>query len=338
MSTITTQQKPPVKRHAYALFVVCVLAIICMTWYSHSLTPVTAQVKKAFSPHADSSEHSDSSIMVPVQQWVGKKFMVLDKPKIFRKFGYELYLTKDLSTTMKHIDTSMETNKHHLRYDKTVGRTITVIAVEPVADEYLITFSREEGSPPLYAKTHKGAIEGIACLDDLDKAARMWIGRTVYSRRRFIDAYDSASGSFGTIKVNIQDRLKVKAVQWGTTPLPPKPVWLCVTTDNKETGVIPFSQTWTNVMNDKITGTTPWKEDIFEKNPLEIYSWDTSIWKAINSHTIVSGMSKEQVRVSWGTPHRIQADTAKPLCAEQWIYGSQYLCFDHDTVRSVGGR
>jgi hypothetical protein len=278
--------------------------------------------------------------------------MVLDKPRLFRKFGYELYLTKDLSTSVKHIDTSIETDKHHLRYDLGCKTVLTVTAVEPVATEWLVSFSQEKTGRVLYAKTHKAGIEGIACTDDIDKAAKMWTGRTVFSRRRFIDTYDTASGTFGTVKVNIQDRLAVTAVRWGTSPLPPKPLWLCVTTVDKEAGVIPISQTWTNVMTDKITGATPWDDDIFEKNPMEIYSWDSLTWKAINSHTIVSGMTKEQVRVSWGLPHNIVKDTAaaSPVarpgaatagpgrCAEEWRYGSQYLRFDHDTVVTVGAQ
>jgi hypothetical protein len=210
--------------------------------------------------------------------------------------------------------------------------------VEPVAEEYLVGFSQETTLLSLYAKTHRGAIEGIASVEDLDKAAKMWVGRTVYSRRRFIDTYDSAEGVFGTIKVDIQERLTVKAVRWGTTPLPPKPLWLCIFTKDKQAGLIPVSQSWTNVMADKISGPTPWNDDIFDKNPMEIYSWDNSIWKAINSHTIVSGMSKEQVRVSWGPPHNIVEDTASRRCREEWRYGSQFLCFDHDTVISIGAR
>jgi hypothetical protein len=334
MSNSTRLQKPLVKRRSFAVTAFCALTIVSMTWYSHSLTPA----KKMPSTSGVSSAGFDSSHAVTVQQWLGKKFIVLDKPKLFRKFGYELYLTKDLSTAVKHIDTSMETDKHHLRYDKYCGTTMKVFAVEPIAGEWLISFSPDGSGPPVYAKTHKGAIEGIACAEDLDKASAQWIGRTVYSRRRFIDTYDSVGGTFGTIKVNIQDRLKVTAVRWGTTPLPPKPLWLCVTTNDKDAGIIPITQTWTNVMADKINGASPWEEDIFEKNPLEIYSWDSSTWSAINNHTIVSGMSKEQVRVSWGQPHRVMMDTTSKRCAEQWMYGNQFLCFDHDTVSSIGAR
>jgi hypothetical protein len=344
MSKNTKQKNAKGNRRDYVVSALTALAIISTVMYSHSLTPSAKPVTGA-------QARTDSASALPPQQWIGRKFMVLDKPRLFRKFGYELYLTKDLSTSVKHIDTSTETDRHHLRYDLGCRTVLAVTAVEPVAGEWLVGFSQEKTGRVLYAKTHKGGIEGIACMEDIDKAATMWTGRTVYSRRRFIDTYDTASGTFGTVKVNIQDRLAVTAVRWGTTPLPPKPLWLCVTTADKEAGIIPISQTWTNVMTDKITGAAPWDDDIFEKNPMEIYSWDSLTWKAINSHTIVSGMTKEQVRVSWGLPHNIVKDTSASLqgahpaapgggkrCAEEWRYGSQFLCFDHDTVVTVGAQ
>jgi hypothetical protein len=338
------------KNSAYAVFALCALAIVSLVMYSHSVTPAVPpstapplQAKKTPSAAAvgsiDSAAQIDSTLLTPPAKWVGKKFVVLDKPRLFRKFGYELYLTKDLSTSVRHIDTSLEVDRHHLRYDLGRGTVLKVTAIEPVADEWLIGFSQEPGGRVLYGKTHKAAIEGLACCDDLDKAAKMWTGKTVYSRRRFINTYDSAGGTFGTIKVNVQDRLVVTAVRWGTTPLPPKPLWLCVSTADRQSGFIPTTQTWTNVMTDKISGPVPWSDDIFEKNPMEIYSWDSTTWKAINTHTIVSGMNKEQVRVSWGPPHNIIKDTSSARhCPEEWRYGSQYLCFDHDTVVTVGGR
>jgi hypothetical protein len=326
-------------QRAYVTYTLSALVVVSMTWYSHSLTPGAGGSKKSLTA---AGQALDSTRMIAVQHWAGRKFMVLDKPKLFRKFGYELYLTKDLSTSIRRIDTSFETDRHHLRYDRGRNTVLTVSAAEPVAGEWLVSFLQTGTGLSLYGKTHRGAIEGIASLEDIDKSAERWVGRFVFSRRRFIDTYDSANGTFGTVKVNIQDRLKVTGVRWGTTPLPPKPIWLCVTTREKETGIIPIAQTWTNVMVDKITsaagGPNPWDEDIFDTNPQQIYSWDSTTWKAINSHTINSGMTKEQVRVSWGQPQRIMTDTAKTLCGEQWLYGSQYLCLDHDTVSSVGGR
>jgi len=48
-------------------------------------------------------------------------------------------------------------------------------------------------------------------------------------------------------------------------------------------------------------------------------------------------MTKEQVTVSWGPPASTVADSSRP-CRLQWLYGGQYVCFDHDTVVSIGAR
>jgi hypothetical protein len=281
---------------------------------------------------------TDSALFVPVPHWVNRKFTVLRKQKLFQQFGYELYLSKDLASSKMPIDTSLETPKRHLRSDKAAGMTLVAIAVEPAGDEYLISFRMSRIGRTVFGKTHKGAIEGIANLTDLDNAAKRWTGTFVYSRRRFIDTYDSITGVYGTVKVRVQDKLKVTGISWGLTPLPPNPLWLAVETPAKEKGFIPIAMSWTNTIADKVRQEPPWTEDLFEANPMDLYKWDSLTWNAINNHTIVSGMTKEQVAVSWGRPHTMTADTSRRACPEQWLYGSQYLCFDHDTVISVGAR
>jgi hypothetical protein len=281
---------------------------------------------------------TDSTLFVPVPRWVNRKFTVLRKQKLFRQFGYELYLSKDLAGSKTPLDTSFETPKRHLRSDKVAGTTLVATAVEPAGDEFLVSFHAAGIGRTVFGKTHKGAIEGIASIADLDSAARRWDGAFVYSRRRFINTYDSITGNYGTVKVRVQDKLRVTGVSWGLTPLPTNPLWLAVEAPTKEKGFIPIAMSWTNTMADKIRQEPPWTEDLFEANPMDIYKWDSLTWNAINNHTIVSGMTKDQVIVSWGRPHTVSTDSSRHTCTEQWLYGSQYLCFAHDTVISVGAR
>lgn len=321
------------------LFTLSAAVVICAAFVIHSKT---AAPQKAVLP-APAARPAvpgsvDSSYLLPVEKWQNKKYFVLRKPPLFRKFGYELYLTSKLSATTAALDTATEAEKHHGRYSLLAGKTLTVTGVEKAGGEYLVTFSEEKGGRTLFAKTHNGAIEGLARADDLDSATRRWTGKTVYSRRRFIDTYDSVTGAYGRIKVRIQDNLKVTGVSWGLTPLPPKPLWINVETAMHEKGFIPVCMSWANVMTDKIKPGLPWTEELFETNPKELYAWDSLTWVAINGHTIVSGMNKEQVLVSWGQPHKVTLDTTQHRCPEQWLFGTQYLCFDHDTVISVGAR
>jgi hypothetical protein len=337
------------QKKTYVIVAVCAFAVTSTALFSHSLTAPLTNSKKAI---LQSSVHRGESSTVPSlpvdsvkpvspAQWMGKKFILLAKPKMFQSFGYELYLTKNLSAANTGIDSTIETKNHHVRYNRFCNKIISVTAVEPLAQEFLITFTVDNYGHKLFAKTHKQAIEGIADLGDLDKAAKQWVGKTVYARGRLINTYDSASGSFGTVKISIQQPLKVNSVSWGTTPLPPKPVWLCVSTPGSDpvSGILPVYESWTNVMADKVKTENAWEEDVFEKNPSQLYpAWDSLTWKAINAHTIVSGMSKEQVRISWGTPHHVTMDTIKAHCKEQWIFGNQFLCFENDTVAMIGAK
>jgi hypothetical protein len=289
--------------------------------------------------HASSPQHArDSALFFPVTQWTGKKFHVLAKQKMFRQFGYELYLSRNLAAASGPVDTTVETAKRHARCDKFAGTMLTVNSVAPAGDEFLVTFTHAKTGRTVFGKTHKGAIEGLACESDLDTAAKKWTGATIYSRRGFINTWDSAAGSYGKIAVKIQDKLRVTGVTWGLTPLPPQPLWLQVETATKEKGFIPIAMSWTNTMTDKIVPKKPWGDEIFESNPAEIYKWDSLTWSAVNRHTIVSGMTREQVTVSWGPPHTVSADTTQHACPLQWVYGGQYVCFDHDTVVSIGAR
>jgi hypothetical protein len=322
------------------IFSLSAAVIACAAFVIHSKTaPQLKSARAAQNVQNNLTRAADSFPAVPPSLWVNKKFVVLKKPPLFRKFGYELYLTKELSAHTAAIDTSIETDKHHARYALAAGKILRVTDVEPRDGEYLVSFFEEGGGHMQYfGKTRKGAIEGIASADELNLASRKWVGKTVYSRRRFIDTYDSVAGAYGTIKVRIQDKLKVTGVSWGLTPLPPKTVWLEIETPAGEKGFIPICMSWTNVMADKTLPGPPWQEELLEKDPTEVYKWDSLTWNAVNSHTVVSGMTKEQVVVSWGRPHKVTADTSRLACPEQWLYGSQYLCFSRDSVIAIGAR
>lgn len=73
----------------------------------------------------------DSAVFVPAAQWTGRKFHVLSKQKMFRQFGYELYLSKNLAAASGPIDTSLETAKRHIRCDKFAGTTLVAASMEP---------------------------------------------------------------------------------------------------------------------------------------------------------------------------------------------------------------
>jgi hypothetical protein len=128
----------------------------------------------------------------------------------------------------------------------------------------------------------------------------------------------------------------VTGVRWGMTPLPPKPLWILVETPSGEKGFIPTRASWVNAMIDSKNNSAPWNDDIMETDPKKLYSWDETIWEAINSHSIATGMNRLQVRMSWGRPKSVLPSASDKK--ETWVYSAQSLVFVNDSLVSSEGK
>ena len=282
---------------------------------------------------------AETTSALPVKQWPGKRFIILPKQKIVQVFGYGLYRTPQLDRSKNKPDLEMETKERRIRCEKFTGSVIDAQDVKPSGKEYIVHFIHEPTRISLFGMTHRGAIEGLALFEDLAKARQRWQGAAVYSMRRFINVYDSTTGNVNTQKVKIEDPLRVVELRWGTTPLPPQPIWLMVETPRKISGFIPVSISWTNSMIDKITHGNPWDDDILEQDPRKVFSWDNVVWNAIDNHSIISSMTKSQVRLSWGQPKTIRKDNKGIKNGEYWQFDNeQELYFMGDSLVSIGGQ
>jgi hypothetical protein len=274
-----------------------------------------------------------------VKQWTGHAFIILPKQKIASGFGYELYLSPRLDLCKSMPDTGRETKSRRVRCDKFGGSTVVVRDVKASGKEFLVRFIHEPTGISLYGRTRGGAIEGLARAGDLSEAKRRGLGKTVYSTGRFINLYDSATGDVTTRKVRITDPLAVVDVQWGTTPLPPQPLWLIVETAGKARGFIPVRASRTNVMSEMKKPGNPWDDDVLEQDPRKVYSWDNVVWEAIDNHSILPRMTKSQVRLSWGPPKNVRRESGENANGEHWIFDNeQDLYFTGDTLVSIDGR
>jgi hypothetical protein len=244
-----------------------------------------------------------AKLFVPVPEWVGGKFILLEKTKVFRKFGYKLYTSPQLSRSKTPVDPKIELKNHCLKYDPFCKKIVTVTSVEKDGQgEYLGTFKTDTPSITIYGKTADGVIEGLAMVTGLQTAQKRWIGKNIYCRRRYLDIYDSLKTTFTSTKVPVTEPLKVVGVRWGVIPLPPKLLWLIVERSGGFRGIIPVNATWTNVIKFEKQVELPWEHELFDKNPKEIYKWDAYIWETIDKHNIFLGMTPKQVGFSWGEP------------------------------------
>jgi hypothetical protein len=276
---------------------------------------------------------------LPVREWTGRTFAILPKQKIVQAFGYELYLTPQLDRCKTPPDSLRETASRRVRCDKFAGSIVVVRDVTASGKEFLVRFSHKPTGTALYGKTRGGTVEGLADAVDFVEAKRRWLGKTVYSLRRFVNIYDSATGNISTRKIRIADPLKVVDVRWGTTPLPPQPLWLIVDAPQAVHGFIPVRISHTNMRADQKTSGKPWEDDILEQDPKLLHAWDAVMWEAIDNHSILPRMTKAQVRMSWGRPKTLRNDSLPASGCEHWIFeDGQDLRFIGDTLVSIDGR
>lgn len=267
-----------------------------------------------------------------VEDWPGNTFVLIPKVPMFQKFGYHLYDSPLLDEETQPADTTAVLKNHRLKYDRYKLAQITALTVSPQADgEYVISFQVDSPSVEpsiVYGKTSNGTLEGIALASDLADARRHWLGDTVYSRRRILDRYDSSEAKFSSMGVSISTPLQVIDVHWGMIPLPPKPIWLEVESPTGPKGIIPIHFSWTNVLENMRTDGLPWEADVLAKNPRNTRDWPDEIWTAIDAHKVTTGMTSEQVEMSWGEPN--STETRED--------GTVIWSFDRGKVRFVDGR
>jgi len=266
---------------------------------------------------------------IHIQDWTKKQFVVLPKQQIFKVHGYEIYLSRDLDKATSLPDTVLEQKNHRIKSDKLSNHFITCVSVERVGTEWLVECYDSLLNRFLYMISYKGAFKDLLYKDDLEAAMFRWTGKMIFSRRGLISTQEK-NGSFSSIKVDIRDSLIVQSVTAGVTPLPVKPLWINVQS-KKGSGFIPARISWTNCMNDMISESLPWADDIFETDPKH-FGWSEVMWEIINNHRVIKDMTKEQVLISWGYPISKQQSQGVDEC---WIYQVQKVCFLNGVVTTV---
>ncbi|MBN1130558.1 MAG: hypothetical protein JXA71_16315 [Chitinispirillaceae bacterium] len=277
--------------------------------------------------------------VVEIESWPGERFILREKPALYCSYGYELYTCPKLDSCRGVVDTAVETKRHRVKCGVFDNAAFTVTSVEPRGAEWLVVFRHEATDRALYARTVAGELPEFSYGKDLDGARKRWVGATVYPARGFIFTIDSSA--ITTVKVRIQDPLKVFEVRVGTTPLPAKSLWLMVETADGRKGVIPLYYSWTNVKKELRHEGNAWDDDIHEENPAAAFHADSATWEMINVHHVRQGMTRDQVRLSWGRPVKRETGAYQGAERECWVYENQRLWFDEKelvAIEEAGGR
>ncbi|MCF7888172.1 MAG: hypothetical protein K9L76_02720, partial [Candidatus Omnitrophica bacterium] len=165
-----------------------------------------------------------------VENWTGKKFIFLEKPKSEQEYGYQLTNSGPV-----------------LDYDKFAEKVITVKKVESDGSvKHKVVFELND-SEEITAKAPypSESFNNIAFFPDRKKAKKRWLGKYIYIKKpKYIFTYDAEKDKKGSIKIKNLEPLKVIDVWWGFSRF--SPLWLIVEKSTGEKGYLPIAYSWTN--------------------------------------------------------------------------------------------
>jgi hypothetical protein len=240
---------------------------------------------------------------IPINTWVGKRFIFLPGPKSSENGSYGDFSGRVIRKQYQ-------------------GRIAKVIAANDFGGRVHLEFEMEETKEHLRAKTlpNKESIKGIALIDDISNARDRWAGKTLWCRQPRLSTYDEQNDLSGTLTVKRYTPLKVVDIVSGWDE--EKPVRFLLETANGKRGFVDLNLSGTNVFKD-FRQLYRMEDYFLAEDPHKKYKWSAGTWNLIENSQIITGMTADQVRMSWGEPDRI----TRTAVGENWEYQAGTLKF-----------
>jgi hypothetical protein len=299
--------------------------ILCLGVFSLLITPVfvNAQPKKAknIAPKKIALEPVvpvaptppvpiDTSLFpyIPIDSWAGRRFVFLPGPRASESGTYDDFSGKLIRRQYQ-------------------GRVVKVISASDFGGRIHLELEMEDTQERLRARTLPGkeSLKGIALIDDLGNARSQWVGKTLWSKQPRLSTYDEQNDMTGAIAVKRYSPLKVVDIVSGWDE--EKPARFLLETADGKRGFLDVNLSGTNVFKEF---RNLYRMDYYflVEDPHKLYKWPGHIWNLIESSQIITGMTKEQVKMSWGEPEKIEATAT----GENWTYMAGTLIFKKDVL------
>jgi hypothetical protein len=264
---------------------------------------------------------------VKIEQWKGHSFTFIARPVDRQAAGYNIFKIGQATQGFAG-DKSV-----CIPYAAYVGKEVTVTETVPFDVgynqlDYMVYMTVNDTGEKLVGRTLRGQLEGLVLTDDLNNARQQFLGKAVYPKyRTLLGLYVPGQNTIPeAVPITIGSPVTVLDVYTGNQNQ--KPIWLIVSV-NGEKAVLPIAYSWTNMPTQSWTQTPPWQVALFTEDPRVSLGLNKSLWEQIEKGTVEKGMTKEQVRLSWGQP----SDTAENDSV--WIYGTKKLSFAGDALQSI---
>ena len=268
-------------------------------------------------------------VNLTTMQWVGHNFVFLALPADKQSDGYGIFPADQAAQGFT------EDRSVRLPYLPNVGKLVTVTDVTAYTAgdnkyDYVISMTELGTGFKFVGRTIRGSLEGLAPAEDIVAARKQFLGKTIYPKRRSLEAVNAQSGGLdpSSVTIRVGSAVTVTDVYAGIQSR--EPVWLIVAA-NGQKALLPIAYSWTNQTVNTWTQTPPWQSALFMDDPRTSLGWSAALWNQIESGTVREGMTKEQIRLSWGPPNRVDHGNTGSV----WFYGSQILKFTGDTLTSI---
>ena len=269
---------------------------------------------------------SPSFTFIPFQCWIGERVIFLPKSKALQTYGYQMFSSG-----------SWPNNK--VSYQDVVGKIGTIQKIEKKGYSTEITVKTNDGSTyysrllNVSEKKGEASIDGIAFLRDIDDARKLYLNKTLWLSNRQIVSYDSENDSF--IGKDVKKYSPVKVVDIVAGWYESNPVRFIIQNEFGIKGFVDVNMSGTNVAA-ILRNSNRFEELFFEQDPRQLYPWNKEIWSSIESSQVFLGMTKLQVLMALGKPHKINQTMNQSVTIEQWVYKNKgYLYFQDSLLTSI---
>ncbi len=247
----------------------------------------------------------------PMNMWQGQRFIFLPCPKGSENGSYD-----DFTGTRKRKDYA--------------GRVAKVVSVSDFGGRVHLEFELEDNGEHVRARTlpNKESIKGLLLMDDLEKARQQWKGQTLWYKQLLLATYDEQTDTLGSLKIKKYAPVKVVEINPGWDE--EKPLRFVLESGNGRLGFVDVNLSGTNV-HSGVRHLSRFEEYFLTEDPKQKYKWPAGIWLAIENNRVITGMSAEQVRISWGEPEK----TTRTAAGEQWTYTTGVLTFKNGVLVNI---
>ncbi|MDR3564599.1 MAG: hypothetical protein P4N59_24640 [Negativicutes bacterium] len=263
-----------------------------------------------------------------VDYWVGHNFIFLPLPADKQAEGYEVFAEEQLS---RGLQGDRAARIPYAEYFAKQIRITKVVATGDRVFDYIVYMTEIATGKKLAGRTIRGQLEGVALATDLGNARKQFVGHTIYTKNMTLTGvYDPLTKQTPvSLTISLGTPLAVVDVWDGLCSS--EPIWLVVLV-NGQKAALPIAFSWTNQPTDEWSMGAPWQQVLFLEKPGEKAGWSQEDWNLVSAGDVKEGMSKDQVRLSWGNPVRVDENNTTTAT---WYYGNSSLQFTGNTVSAI---